>query len=295
MSISVIIPAFNAQNTIEATLNSVIEGNLELVKEIIVTDDCSTDKTTEIVKKLQCKHDCLRLLSHQRNRGGAASRNTAIANAKSEYIFCLDSDNLLESGSICSLFKYANNEDADVASFKEIHFFCNESLNPTHIWQFPTGQFSLADYLAGTVVPGASGNYLFKKSAWQDVGGYEENSSALDSWFFGFKLLSKGKKVFVSPSGRYLHRYGMNSYWVRESKRRNIGIVATQLLEDYFNIFDYRSVEYILSSKGLWFDKLDTHPIQLASSEVGRAGITIQRSLRRKVKMHLRSILDNLL
>jgi len=151
--VSYIIPAFNCESTITESLMSIIDGNLINGDEIIVTDDFSTDHTAAILDSFRRKYPFIKILNHRWNRGGAAARNTAVAHASNQLIFCLDSDNVLVEGSIAPLKKLLIEQNADVASFQELHYFKDCIANMTHKWVFKQGKITFADCLAGFVVP----------------------------------------------------------------------------------------------------------------------------------------------
>ncbi len=87
---SVVIPAYNRQNSIVAAIDSVRTQEFEHW-EIIVVDDGSTDQTAERVEALA--DDRIRLI-RQNNRGGSAARNTGIDAAQGQFIAFLDSDDV---------------------------------------------------------------------------------------------------------------------------------------------------------------------------------------------------------
>jgi glycosyltransferase involved in cell wall biosynthesis len=89
--VSVVIPAFNAERTIEETLKSVNSQTYQN-SEIIVVDDGSSDRTPSIVSKFET-HFPLTLIT-QNNEGVAAARNSGIHEAKGEFIAPVDADDL---------------------------------------------------------------------------------------------------------------------------------------------------------------------------------------------------------
>jgi|SRR5665213_556021 len=89
MKISSLIPVYNAQQTIQAALDSVLQQTRP-ADEIIVLDDGSTDDTPAILRSYVPRVTVLR----QENRGVAATRNTLCARAKGDVIAFLDSDDL---------------------------------------------------------------------------------------------------------------------------------------------------------------------------------------------------------
>jgi glycosyltransferase involved in cell wall biosynthesis len=87
MKLSVLIPVYNERDTIEDILATVVGVDLE--KEIIVVDDCSTDGTSAI---LDLWADRVRLLRHPTNRGKGAAVRTAMAAATGDAIIIQDAD-----------------------------------------------------------------------------------------------------------------------------------------------------------------------------------------------------------
>jgi PST family polysaccharide transporter len=89
--VSILIPAFNAQEWIADTLRSAIAQTYE-PKEIVVVDDGSTDDTVRIAR--QFESESIRVVS-QENQGAAAARNKAFSLSRGDYIQWLDADDLL--------------------------------------------------------------------------------------------------------------------------------------------------------------------------------------------------------
>lgn len=90
--VSVIIPAYNADNFIAQTLESVLSQTYQNI-EILVVDDGSTDTTPEIVKDFATKDSRVNLLQ-QSNAGVAVARNLAYLHSKGEYIAPIDADDI---------------------------------------------------------------------------------------------------------------------------------------------------------------------------------------------------------
>lgn len=88
MTISVVIPLYNKQTTIQRALQSVFTQTVQ-PEEIIVVNDGSTDGSEKVVEAMN--HPLIRLL-HQDNSGVSAARNFGIREAKGEWIAFLDAD-----------------------------------------------------------------------------------------------------------------------------------------------------------------------------------------------------------
>src|SRR5882762_8956170 len=146
-NISFFIPAYNCATTITESVDSIMNTNFTTGDELIITNDCSTDNTAEVLKNIVVKYPNVIVMNHARNKGGAAARNTCIENSKNELLFCLDSDNVLAPSSIAGLKKYLIDNNSEVASFQHQHFFLADKHKPEYIWSLPEGEFDLSDYL----------------------------------------------------------------------------------------------------------------------------------------------------
>lgn len=92
MKLSVIIPVYNEENTIDAILDIIEKvdlADLGINKEIVVVDDGSSDRTGEILKKWQ---DRVILLEHAQNRGKGASIKTALKVVSGDIVIIQDAD-----------------------------------------------------------------------------------------------------------------------------------------------------------------------------------------------------------
>lgn len=89
VNISVIVPTYNRENTIQKCLESIINQTSK-VYEILVIDDGSEDNTLEVVSQLET--NVLIRVFQQKHRGAQAARNKGIREAKGNYVAFLDSD-----------------------------------------------------------------------------------------------------------------------------------------------------------------------------------------------------------
>ncbi|MBB3057088.1 glycosyltransferase family 2 protein [Mucilaginibacter gotjawali] len=267
--ISFFIPAYNCSLTIAESVDSIMATNFTDGDELIIVNDCSTDNTTEVLKKLRQKYPVITVIEHLRNKGGAAARNTAVENAKNELLFCLDSDNVLAPSSIPPLKKYLMEHNADVASFQFQHSFADDKFNPVYIWTLPAGDFNPDDYLVGKNTPGQHGNYLFTRQSWLNAKGYAEGTGALDTWTFGLRQAITGAKMVVLKDTFYYHRLDYaNSYWMRDAEANlwSVSVKAAYALLPFFDRIDEQFLNYMLGKgKYIWFYQLKNRPLKLVS------------------------------
>lgn len=129
VKISVVIPAYNVEDYITESLESVLEQSLREI-EVIVVDDGSTDKTKDIIKQYAKTDVRLKLIEHQSNGGTAKSRNDGIKAASGEYLYNFDSDDRLKEDALKKMYETASKNNLDVLSFSG-ETFVDESLKNT--------------------------------------------------------------------------------------------------------------------------------------------------------------------
>jgi glycosyltransferase involved in cell wall biosynthesis len=91
--VSIIMPAYNAEKTIEKSIRSILLQNYREL-EMIVADDGSTDRTTEIVQQLAREDSRVRLVRLEGNQGCYPARNAALRASQGKYIAIQDSDDI---------------------------------------------------------------------------------------------------------------------------------------------------------------------------------------------------------
>lgn len=92
--ISVVIPMYNSRKTIEDSICSVLnQTRSDLIDEVVVVDDGSTDGSGQLVKESFAREDKVKVIT-KKNGGVSTARNAGIKAAKSEWIALLDSDDV---------------------------------------------------------------------------------------------------------------------------------------------------------------------------------------------------------
>jgi glycosyltransferase involved in cell wall biosynthesis len=106
--VAIIVPCYNAERTLAATLESALMQDVPF--EIIVVDDGSRDASLSIARSFEPD---VRVVTGP-NRGASAARNSGIAATTAPWILFLDSDDLLEAGTLRQRLAVARMQDADV-------------------------------------------------------------------------------------------------------------------------------------------------------------------------------------
>ncbi len=128
MNLSVIIPLYNKEREIGATLRSVLAQTLQ-PSEIVVVDDGSTDRSADIVREIAAANPLVRLVP-QANAGECAARNRAIAETTGEYIALLDADDEWRPGFLQEIA-------ALIQEFPDCGLYCTAFDIVSHEGEFP--------------------------------------------------------------------------------------------------------------------------------------------------------------
>lgn len=115
--VSICTPVFNVQNYIEKSARSLFSQTYSNIEYIFV-DDCSEDKSIEILKRViddyPERKNMIHILKHEHNKGLASARNTGYENATGDFIFHMDSDDYLDKDAIELFVNKAIEENADM-------------------------------------------------------------------------------------------------------------------------------------------------------------------------------------
>ena len=122
--ISLYIAAYNAEKTIEKSIKSILQQTLK-PKEIIVINDCSTDKTLSLLKKF----NQIKIINNKKNYGLAKSRNIALKYSKYDLLASIDSDVICKKNWLETLFNTMVKKKADLIGGKLIDKYIKEPAN----------------------------------------------------------------------------------------------------------------------------------------------------------------------
>lgn len=200
--VSVVIPTYNRAETIEKTINSILNQTYKSI-EIVIVDDCSRDNTEQIINEKFSHIENLKYIKHEENKGGNAARNTGIENSKGEYIAFLDSDDqwlstklekqmekILKNKDCGLVYTYCANVDLD--SNEVISYFGNEP-----------GERPFEKLLCENFI-GSTSSILCTKEALVQAGMFDESLPSCQDWELYIRIASKYSIDYI---GEPLLRY----------------------------------------------------------------------------------------
>lgn len=118
--VSVIMPVYNTEEYVEEALRSIMNQTLKEI-EIIIIDDGSTDSSLSVIKELASKDPRIQYFS-QVNKGQSVARNAGIEKATGEYLYFMDSDDILEDVAFELCYHRCASEQLDFVFFDAKNF-----------------------------------------------------------------------------------------------------------------------------------------------------------------------------
>ncbi len=234
--VSILIPAFNAQEWIADTLRSAIAQTWER-KEIIVVDDGSTDQTLAIAQ--QFESDSVRIVS-EKNKGAASARNTAFSLCHGDYIQWLDADDLLAPDKIArqmaELERVGSRKTLLSSEFgKFLHDWPRAQFIRTGLWE----DLSSTEWLLrkmGDNLFMQTGTWLVSRELSEAAGPWDTRMlSDDDGEYFCRVLLNSDGTRFVPGAKVYYRGFRSNSlaYVGRSDRKREALWLSMQLHVGY--------------------------------------------------------------
>ncbi|MCF0104149.1 MAG: glycosyltransferase family 2 protein [Eggerthellaceae bacterium] len=110
--ISVLIPAYNVEDWVASSLDSLLKQSFRNF-EILIADDGSTDSTPQICDDYQVKHEQIRVF-HIENSGAASARNYLIDRARGKYFYFMDADDWAEENMLEEMFEFAESNSLEL-------------------------------------------------------------------------------------------------------------------------------------------------------------------------------------
>lgn len=173
---SVIVPLYNKENYVENTLKSILNQTY-IDYEILIINDCSTDKSVEKVTPFLSEK--ILLIHHDKNKGLSATRNTGIKNSKSDYVVFLDADDLWKRTFLETIYGLIKNfPEAQIFATNYEEVYKNKSFAPSNGSCFLRKNFEgYINFFKINTKQGIynHGSVCFYKSIFEKTGYYDEN------------------------------------------------------------------------------------------------------------------------
>lgn len=211
MRFSVVVPAYNAAETLEAAVRSALKqasGDFE----VVISDDGSTDDTLAVARSLAARDARVRVVTAE-NAGCAAARNRGFEAAAGEFCLPLDSDDLLAPDCLSALSAfidarpgfdiYSSNGTRIMPDGRSEAFFSGAAFERETSW-------TLSDII---IVNRINITSAVRRELWARVGGFTDGLRYAEDYDFWLRSLALGARHIFTPQrlGIYVNRAGGKS------------------------------------------------------------------------------------
>ncbi len=198
--VSVIMPLFNHEKYVSEAIESVLNQNFTDL-ELIIIDDCSRDRSKDIIKKYKVEDNRIKLIFHEKNMGIAKTTNEGLDVAKGKFIALIDSDDIWCERKLEKQLKVLKEDDnlivwteGDVINeksehagitFTKMHYASNRKKSGNIFNELLINNLIFKSSL------------IFKKINVDNIK-FNENLKILDDYQFEISLARKYKYYFIS-------------------------------------------------------------------------------------------------
>ena len=227
MSVSVIIPAYNAAKYLPETIESVRRQTLS-AWQLIVVDDGSTDSTVQAARQYADKDPRIRVVT-QSNAGVSAARNTgfAAAGTDSEFVCYLDADDTWEPDTLETLTQALATQPNAAAAYGlpraidengqairvgelEAHFRERWAVEGTRLVRWPSERPTTFACEVVTNCVQTSGTLVLRRGLQEKAGGFDERMGGCADWDMWLRLCRYGDLAFVNRVALNYRQHGGN-------------------------------------------------------------------------------------
>lgn len=202
------IPVYKSADFVQRSLKSALDQTYSSI-EFLIIDDCGADGSMDVVKRMKTEHPrgCeIRIVKHEQNKGVAASRNRIIEEASGDYLYFMDSDDVIAQNTIELMMYQIRQYEAEIVfgSYEKI-----ELTGEKTICQYPAIQLLAEDELAifayrkyGGIQASAC-NYLVRTSVLREHHHRFIHADFWEDFVFTFDLVTIVKRAVLLPDITY--------------------------------------------------------------------------------------------
>lgn len=250
-TVSIIVCCYNQAKYVENCLTRIEMLDYQNI-ELIIIDDCSNDRSLELVSRHQSKYP-MTIIANEANMGLCASLNRALKQASGKYVKLIAADDSFPSGSITTFVNYLEEHPnidilyGDVFVMNEVGLVTNRicGLKERVAEIQMNHSLSLDDALLNNIFIGPA--YLSKREVYSRVGEFDTDC-IIEDWDFNLRCLEKGIKFdYLSDVIANYRHHESNSF------KRVSYIFAGELniLSKYKHVKTYKRAVYLSLRKAL--------------------------------------------
>jgi succinoglycan biosynthesis protein ExoO len=209
--VSFLIAAYNAERSLARAIESAL-GQREVRAEVIVVDDCSSDRTADVARLFP--EERVRLVRLEQNRGPGGARNAGLAVARGPWIAVLDADDTVHPDRLARMIARAESAGAEIAVdnldvVSEMSGATKTMFAQKQLEKFPT--LTLADFIGANLLFEETFSFGYMKPIFErqflerHALRYPETLRIGEDYIFLASALAKGARCVVEPKPGYAY------------------------------------------------------------------------------------------
>ena len=246
------IPVYKSVDFIQRSLASALNQSYSSI-EFLIIDDGGADGSMDIVDRMKAEHsrgNDIRIIKHEHNKGVAASRNRIIDEASGDYLYFMDSDDMIAENTIELMMQQVRQFNAEIVfgSYEKI-----ETTGERVVYQYPQIQLLGKDELASFAyrkyagIQASACNYLVKISLLREHHHRFINTDYWEDLVFTFDLVTMIKRAVMLSDITY-------HYICRKGSLSNYQRRSTISKEEIFR--NVHTVDYLKETSSLLYNKV---------------------------------------
>lgn len=253
--LTVLMPSYNRGKYIREAVASVLNQKTHFGIKLIITDDCSTDGSAEIIQKLQKQYpDKIEIILSDKNERLLANILKAQVRVHTEYFCVLDPDDYYTDENFLqkAVDYLESHPDFSIYSSNCLMLYDDGTTKPYIKTKIEKTVFTFDDLLQDNVIITQTAGSVFRNTVYHNgippiikdaIGTPSESSFRADTERYIFHLYT-GKAYFVNELAA-IYRIHKDGIWTKENQfHRNL--LAAQAYYDYFRYFNYQYAEYFI-------------------------------------------------
>ncbi|UVV57355.1 glycosyltransferase family 2 protein [Bacteroides fragilis] len=275
--VSVLIPAYNCALFIEQAIYSIISQTYKNI-EVLVCDDCSTDQTLDVLRRMSTLDTRIKVYHNSTNKGKVLTINKLFNISQGEYISFLDADDYLANDKIQRRVEcFIDNPNLGLVGCNYASVSTNGMIS--QVSNLPLLDHDIRNYIMISRISDfcfCCASVMIPKKVYSVVGGYRHffihccigedidwilrilekypvRNIDYVGYFYRFHSNSLTRRVYFSPRDRHMH--DIVAFLAKERKEVGVDFVETQNMEEYRRCIAEISLPYI-QDKGLLYRKV---------------------------------------
>lgn len=219
--ISIVLPVYNGERNLADSIVSCLEQTYRNF-EIIIVNDCSTDRTLQIAAEFALKDDRIKIVSNSTNRKLPASLNVGFEQSRGNFLTWTSDDNRYKSNALAEMLNQImqNNADLVYADYDVVNVSGavverKKLKEPEHLFSY--------NHVGAC--------FLYKRSVFERLGGYRTDLFCAEDYEYWLRIWTAGMKMHHIPQSLYF--YADNPCSLTATRRDLILAKTIQLKMEY--------------------------------------------------------------